>query len=134
MKNGEKSKMPEYSMGEIEMKFAQMIWENEPIQSGELAKMAEAAFGWKKSTTYTIIKRLCNKGIIKNDNGTVSSLITYDEFRAGQTAQIIDGDFSGSLISFVSAFVSKKKLTKNEIDELQKIIDDSKANKNTRKK
>lgn len=117
--------MAEYRLGEIEMRFAKLIWDNEPIQSGELAKLAEKEFGWKKSTTYTVIKRICEKGIFKNENGVVSSLLSHSEFQSKQSTEIVDEAFCGSLPSFVAAFVSGKKLSKKDIDELQKIIDDS---------
>lgn len=114
--------MAEYKLGEVEMKFAEIIWEREPIGSGELVKAAEEEFGWKKSTTYTIIKRLCEKGIFTNNNGTVTSNISLMEFQAKKSEQFVEETFAGSLPDFVAAFVSQKKLTKKEIRELTEII------------
>lgn len=118
--------MTEYRLGEIEMKFAEIIWRMEPVPSGELVKEAEKELGWKKSTTYTIIKRLCQKGIFSNDNGIVTSKILKDEFQAKQSTQFVEDTFSGSLPKFVTAFVSQKKLTDAEIQELLEIIEKNK--------
>lgn len=117
--------MAEYRIGEIEMQFAKMIWENEPIKSGELAKLSEVQFSWKKSTTYTVLKRLCDKGIFQNVKGIVTSLVSYQEFKAKQSEQFVEETFKGSLPRFVAAFCSQKKLSKAEIEELRKIIDES---------
>jgi len=114
--------LAEYRLGEIEMKFAEIIWRMEPVQSGELAKVAEKELGWKKSTTYTIIKRLCEKGIFINEKGTVTSKISLKEFQAKQSEEFVEETFAGSLPDFVAAFVSQKKLTKEEIQELTDII------------
>ena len=118
--------MAEYRLGEIEMKFAEIIWRMEPIQSGELVKLAAQELGWKKSTTYTIIKRLCEKGIFVNEKGTVTSKISLKEFQAKQSEQFVEDAFDGSLPNFVAAFVSQKKLTKKEIQELTEIINGNK--------
>lgn len=114
--------MAEYRLGEIEMKFAEIIWRMEPVPSGILVKVAREELGWKKSTTYTIIKRLCEKGIFTNDNGIVTSKISLKEFQAKKTEQFVDETFAGSLPNFVAAFVSQKKLTDEEIQELTEII------------
>lgn len=118
--------MAEYRLGEVEMKFAEIIWEKEPISSGELAKLSEQELNWKKSTTYTILKRLCDKGIFQNEKGTVTSLISHKEFQANQSERFVEEAFAGSLPSFVAAFMSRKKLSADEIQELQKLIDESK--------
>lgn len=118
--------MAEYRLGEIEMKFAEIIWRMEPVQSGELVKVAGKELGWKKSTTYTIIKRLCEKGIFTNENGTVTSNISLQEFQAKKSEQFVEETFAGSLPDFVAAFVSQKKLTEKEIKELTDIINGSK--------
>ena len=114
--------MVEYRLGEIEMKFAEIIWRMEPVQSGELVKVAAKELGWKKSTTYTIIKRLCEKGIFTNEKGTVTSIISLKEFQAKQSEQFVEETFAGSLPDFVAAFVSQKKLTEKDIQELTEII------------
>lgn len=116
--------MAEYRLGEVEMKFASLVWDNEPVKSGELAKLCEKELGWKKSTTYTVLKRLCGKGIFKNDKGTVISLVSYEKFRAVQSEQFVDEAFEGSLPGFVAAFCSRKKLSREEVNELKRIIGD----------
>lgn len=110
-------------MGEIEARFADIIWENEPISSGLLAQLAEKALGWKKSTTYTILKRFCQKGIFQNEKGIVSSLVNREEFRALQSEKVVEEAFGGSLPAFVAAFGSRNKLTDEEANQLQKLID-----------
>ena len=115
--------MIETRMGEIEARFADMIWENEPVSSGVLAQMAEKELGWKKSTTYTILKRFCQKGIFQNEKGIVSALVTKAEFRALQSEKVVEESFGGSLPAFVAAFGSRKKLSTEEIAQLQKLVD-----------
>ena len=117
--------MIEYKIGEVEMKFAEMIWKKEPVPSGELAKMAEEELNWKKSTTYTVLKRLCEKGIFQNEKGTVTSKISHEDFQAKQSEIFVEESFKGSLPGFVAAFCSRKKLSKDEVDELQRIINES---------
>ena len=117
--------MGEYRLGEIEMKFAEIIWNMEPVQSGALAKEAEKDLGWKKSTTYTVLKRLCERGIFQNDRGTVTSCLTRREFQARQSEDFVEETFGGSLPNFVAAFVSRKKLSEEEIMELKKIIEEN---------
>lgn len=114
--------MIEYKLGEVEMKFAEIIWRMEPVLSGELVKAAQDELDWKKSTTYTIIKRLCEKGIFTNKNGVVTSNISLQEFQAKKSEQFVEETFAGSLPDFLTAFVSQKKLTKEEIEELTEII------------
>lgn len=114
--------MSEYRLGEIEMRFADIIWKNSPITSGELVKLSEKTLGWKKSTTYTVLRRLCERGIFENNNGTVSVLISKREFTALQTEEFVEETFNGSLPSFIASFADRKKLSKKEIDEIQEII------------
>ncbi|NBJ92474.1 BlaI/MecI/CopY family transcriptional regulator [Parablautia muri] len=118
--------MSGYRLGEMEMKFATIIWKNEPISSGELVKLGEKELKWKKSTTYTILKRLCEKGLFRNTSGIVTSQISFQEFQAKQSEQFVEEAFAGSLPGFVAAFCSRRKLEEDEILELQKIIDDYK--------
>ncbi len=117
--------MGEYKLGEIETRFAQIIWDNEPLSSGELVKLANELLSWNKSTTYTILRRLSQKGIFKNENGVVASLIRKDEFMSLQSEQFVEETFSGSLPSFLAAFSMRKKLSDSEFDELQKFIDEN---------
>ncbi len=114
--------MAYYQMGDVESRFADIIWREEPVRSPELVTICEKELNWKKSTTYTVLRRLCQKGIFKNEKCVVTSLMTKDEFLAGASKTIIDTKFAGSLPAFVAAFTSTKKLTKKEIEELRKII------------
>ena len=117
--------MAENRLGEVEMKFADIIWENEPIASGELVKLSEQKLNWKKSTTYTILKRLCEREIFQNTDGVVSSLISKEQVQLKKSEAYINENYGGSLPSFVGAFTSKKKLSREEIDSLRKIIEES---------
>ena len=115
--------MNDYQMGAVESHFADIIWENEPITSTSLVKQAESILGWKKSTTYTVLKRLCDKGIFKNENSTVTSLISKQEFYAHQSEKFVNDTFGGSLPAFLAAFTAKKSLTREQIDEIRQMID-----------
>ena len=115
----------EYKLGEIEMKFADLIWDNEPITSGELAKRCEAALHWKKSTTYTILRRVCDRGLFRNDNGTVTSCVSKQEFLSKQSEQFVEDTFQGSLPKFLAAFTAGKKLSDRDVEELKKIIEEN---------
>ena len=115
--------MSDLKMGPVETRFAEIIWEKEPVGSMELVKLAEEALGWKKSTTYTVLKRLCDRGLFQNQGGTVSSLVSRDAFYTGQSRQFVEDAFKGSLPAFLAAFGSGKRLPDAEIDELQRIID-----------
>ena len=114
--------MSELRMGAIESRFADMIWQNEPVSSPELVKLAAQELSWKKSTTYTVLKRLCERGIFQNRDGTVTSLISKQDFYAVQSEKFVEETFSGSLPAFLAAFTSRKKLSEAEIHELQELI------------
>jgi len=116
--------MKEYKLTESEEKFAELIWQNEPIGSGDLVKLCEKEMKWKKSTTYTVLKKLCDKGIFKNENATVSSLITRDEYYTRQSIRFVEDTFGGSLLKFLTAFISGKKLSKQQAEELKRLIDE----------
>ncbi|HHY83074.1 MAG TPA: BlaI/MecI/CopY family transcriptional regulator [Clostridiales bacterium] len=118
--------MNEYKLTESEEKFANIIWANEPIASGDLVKLSEKEMNWKKSTTYTVLKKLCEKGIFKNENAVVSSLITKDEYYAKQSILFVEDTFGGSLPGFLTAFMRGKKLTKKQAEELKRLIDEFK--------
>ena len=107
--------MEELRLGAVESKFADIIWNNEPIPSGELVKLCNQKLEWKKSTTYTMLKRLCERGIFKNENGVVSSILTKEEFGAAQSERIIEDTFEGSLPAFIAAFASRKKAPKENL-------------------
>lgn len=118
--------MSDKQMGVIESRFADLIWEQEPIPSPELAKQSEAIFGWKKSTTYTVLKRLCDKGLFQNQKGMVTSLISREEFYALQSERFVEETFRGSLPAFLAAFTAKKKLTAEEVELLRRMVDEYK--------
>ena len=115
--------MADTKLGVIETHFADLIWDNEPISSGELVKLCEKELSWKKSTTYTILRRLCERGIFQNINGTVTSLLSKNEFNAAQSEKFVEETFDGSLPKFLAAFSMRKKLSDAEIEELQRFID-----------
>ena len=115
--------MGELRMGTVEAKFADMIWDHEPVASGDLAKMANTEFEWKKTTSFTVLKRLCERGLFQNQNGIVTSLISREEFYARHSELYVEEAFGGSLPAFLTAFGTRKKLTDKEIDEIQRIID-----------
>lgn len=117
--------MSEYRLGEIEMKFAELIWSQEPISSGDLAALSLKELNWKRTTTYTVLKRLCDKGIFQNEKGVVTSLVSKQLFQARQSEEFVEGAFGGSLPDFVAAFVSQKKLSPEEIEELKRIIEEN---------
>ena len=114
--------MSDYQMGAIESRFADIIWENEPISSKELSKRSEELLGWKKSTTYTVLKRLCDKGIFQNNKGTVSSVISRQEFYSVQSERFVEETFDGSLLAFLAAFTARKSLTPEEVEQLRRLV------------
>ena len=114
--------MSEYKLGVVESRFADIIWQNAPLSSSLLAKLAEQELSWKKSTTYTVLKRLCEKGILKNDNGSVSSLISKNEFYSHQSDRFVNENFGGSLPAFIAAFAAKNNLTREQIKEIKEMI------------
>ncbi|MDD5900423.1 MAG: BlaI/MecI/CopY family transcriptional regulator [Lachnospiraceae bacterium] len=115
--------MGELQMGAIESKFADIIWQNEPITTAELVVRSEEAFRWKKTTTYTVLKRLCEKGIFQNNKGTVTSLMSRQDFYSVQSENFVKETFDGSLPAFFAAFTARNELTPEEIAELRKLID-----------
>ena len=116
--------MSDYQMGVVETQFADIIWDNEPISSTELSKLAEEKLNWKKSTSYTVLRRLCQKGIFTNENGSVRSLMSRDEFYAHQSKTFVDETFNGSLPAFLAAFTSNKKLSADEISQLRRMVEE----------
>lgn len=114
--------MNDYQMGVIESRFADIIWQNEPISSTELAKKSEEELGWKKSTTYTVLKRLCDKGIFKNNSGKVSSVISKSDFYSIQSEKFVEETFNGSLPAFLAAFTARKNLTEQEVEQLRRLV------------
>ena len=116
--------MSDFQLGVAESRFAEIIWEKEPLSSGELVKLSEEKLGWKKSTTYTVLKRLCDKGIFVNNGGTVTSLVSREEFYSVQSERFVEETFDGSLPAFLAAFTARKGLTAKEVAELRRMIDE----------
>ena len=121
--------MIEYKLGEVEMKFADLIWNNEPVFSGELVKLAADTLVWKKPTTYTVLRKLCEKGLFKNENSSVTSLVSKEEYMAMQSEKFVKEAFAGSLPKFLAAFSKRKELSDAEVLEIQELIDKYKEGK-----
>lgn len=119
--------MEDLRLGVVESSFADIIWENEPIGSGDLVRLCEEKLTWKKSTTYTVLKKLCQRGIFKNENSVVSSLISKEDFYAMQSEKFVEDTFKGSLPAFIAAFTRRKSLSQKEVDEIMKMIDEYKG-------
>lgn len=118
--------MTDYKLADMELKFTELIWENEPINSTELVRLSEEVMKWKKSTTYTILKRLCDRGILKNEDAIISAVISRDEFFAHQSRRYVEDTFGGSLPRFLASFIGGRKLSDKQADELTRLINDHK--------
>ncbi len=118
--------MPDYRLAEQESKFADLIWDNEPIGSTELVKLSQRVMGWKKSTTYTVLRRLCARGIFANKNAIVFALISRSEFYARQSRRYVENTFGGSLPKFITSFFGGKKLSVKQAEELVRLINEHK--------
>ena len=116
--------MADYKLAEAESRFADLIWGNAPIHSPRLAELAADVMKWKKSTTYTVLKKLCDKGIFKNEYALVTTLMTRNEYYANQSVKYVDDTYGGSLPQFITSFVSSRKLTDKQADEIQRLIDE----------
>lgn len=115
--------MEDLKLGVVESRFADIIWREEPLPSGELVKLCEKELTWKKPTTYTVLRKLCEKGIFRNEKGVVTSLISRSDFYAMQSEKFVEEAFEGSLPAFFAAFTTRKQLTREEIEELKTLID-----------
>ena len=115
--------MEDKKLGYVESKFADLIWAQEPLHSRELVKLCEAELNWKKPTTYTVLRRLCERGLFRNEGSTVSACISREEFYAMQSERFVEETFSGSLPSFLAAFTRRRSLTAEEIAEIRSMID-----------
>lgn len=115
--------MAEIQLGTVESRFADIIWEREPVTTAELIKLAAEKLAWKRTTTHTVLHRLCGKGLFQNNNGVVTSLLSRQEFYARHSKKYVDETFAGSLPAFFAAFTSEKKLTAEEIAEIRELID-----------
>ena len=115
--------MDELKLGVVESKFADIIWGNEPLHSRELVKLCEAELHWKKPTTYTVLRKLCERGIFQNTEGMVTSVISRKDFYAMQSEKFVEETFEGSLPAFLAAFTTRKALTAEEISQIRSLID-----------
>ena len=115
--------MKDFELGAVQERFADIVWAHEPIASGELAKICEKELSWKRPTTYTVLRKLCEKGVLQNRDGVVVSLVSREEFYSAKSEQIVEDSYRGSLPAFVASFVSRKKISAEEADELRKMID-----------
>ena len=108
---------------ESEYRFCLILWEHEPVSSGMLVQLCREKLGWKPTTTYTVIKRLSERGVLKNENTVVTSLVTKDQVQAAEINEMVEKTFEGSLPAFVAAFTKHQKLSADEIDAMQQMID-----------
>jgi predicted transcriptional regulator len=115
--------MDDMKLGAVESRFAEIIWRNEPLHSRELVRLCQEELNWKKPTTYTVLRKLCERGIFQNVDGTVSALISREEFFALQSERFVEENFQGSLPAFLAAFSRRKKLTAEEVARIREMID-----------
>ena len=115
--------MDDFRLGVVETRFAELIWSNEPISSGDLVKLCAKELEWKKSTTYTVLKKLCDKGLFQNSSGTVTSILSQREFQSRQSRRFVEDTFSGSLPAFIAAFAESGDLSDSDISEIRRMID-----------
>ena len=115
-------------MGAAEARFADLVWENEPVASGELSRIAEEKLGWKKTTSFTVLKRLCDKGFFRNDKSMVTSLISREEYYSRRSESLVENAYNGSLPAFVAAFTAKKGLKQEDLDEIRRMLDEYEKN------
>lgn len=113
-------------LAEVESKFANIIWENAPIKSRELAQICEKELGWKRTTTYTVLKKMCQKGIFENNQGIVEVVISRNDFEGIQGEEFVEEVFNGSLPAFIAAFTKRKDLSQKDIDEIKRMISKAK--------
>ncbi len=116
--------MPDFELGAVQERFADIVWAHEPVASGDLVKICEKELGWKKPTTYTVLRKLCEKGLLQNQDGTISSLVSKEDFYSAKSEQVVTESYNGSLPAFIAAFTSRNKLSAAEADEIQKMIDE----------
>ena len=112
------------TLGNIEARFAEMLWEREPLTTAEIVRLAAKEFDWKRTTTYTVLKRLGEKGIVKNDNSKIIPLVTEKDVQLFESNSVVDRSFGGSLPGFIAAFMDGKKLSKEDADRIRKMIED----------
>ena len=117
--------MPTPKIYESEYRFCLILWEHEPVKSKELVRLCQEQLGWKSTTTYTVIKRLSERGVLKNENTVVTALVSKDQVQAAEIEELVEKKFEGSLPAFVAAFSRSRKLRPEEVEALQKLIDES---------
>ena len=115
--------MKDHKLAPVEARFAELIWENAPLTTGDLVKLSADTLEWKRTTTYTVLKRLCEEGLFETENRMVTVNISKAQYEAMQSEQFVEDTFDGSLPAFLAAFGSRKKLSDTEIDEIQALID-----------
>lgn len=115
--------MEDFRLGVVETRFAELIWSHEPLTSGELVKLCAKELEWKKSTTYTVLKKLCDRGIFQNQDGVVTSILSQKEFQSRQSRRFVEDTFSGSLPAFIAAFAEGGELTDRDLLEIRRMID-----------
>ncbi|MCQ2452018.1 MAG: BlaI/MecI/CopY family transcriptional regulator [Oscillospiraceae bacterium] len=115
--------MADLELGEVQLAFAHIIWDREPVGSGELVKICEKELNWKKPTTYTVLRKLCEKGLFKNEDGVVTAVLSREEFNASRSERFVEDAFDGSLPAFLAAFMSHKKISSQEVEEIQRMIE-----------
>jgi len=119
--------MDDLHLAPMELLFAGLIWDNAPLPSGELVKLCQRELEWKKSTTYTVLKKLCDRGIFRSENSIITPLLTREEYHARQSEKFVEETFSGSLPAFIAAFTRQKSLSRREIEEIRAMIDSYEA-------
>ena len=112
----------DWKLGKMETRFAELIWANAPVSSGELVRLCQEELEWKKSTTYTMLRRLCQRGVFENREGTVTALLSREEVLARQSEAFLEENFQGSLPRFLAAFTARKPLSDQEVRELEALI------------
>ncbi len=115
--------MNELRLGAVESQFADIVWQNAPLSTARLVELCAQRLSWKRTTTYTVLKRLCQRGLFRTENAVVSAILSRQEFYSMQSEQFVEQTFDGSLPAFVAAFASRKKLTEQEVSELRRMID-----------
>ena len=117
--------MSEWTLGAVESRFADIIWRNEPLPSRELVKLCEEELGWNRSTTYTVLRKLCQRGIFRNEGGCVSSVMSREQFYGAQSEEFVEESFGGSLPAFIAAFTRRKSLSPKDTAAIRQMLDEA---------
>ena len=115
--------MDDLKLCDSDYRFMSVVWESEPVGSGQLVRLCQDRLGWKKSTTYTVLKKLCDRGFLKNEGSVVSALVPREQVEVFESGYVVDRSFGGSLPAFVAAFGSRRRLTDSELDELERLVE-----------